>query len=110
MGYIRHNAIVVTSWDTDILRAAAERATELDLEVLGPSKPAINHYASLLICPDGSKEGWDASTEFDKRRDQFEAWLRSRRCEDDSSHFEWVEVAYGADDSAAEIVTSEWEE
>lgn len=110
MGYIRHNAIVVTSWNDEAIEAAAEEAYALGLQVLGPSDGAINGYRSLLICPDGSKEGWEDSDAGDRQRKQFRHWLNTRRYEDGSSNLEWVEVAYGSDDGDAQVVAHAWEE
>ena len=37
MEYVRHDAILVTSWNLEILNVAAAKASELGFEVLGPS-------------------------------------------------------------------------
>lgn len=108
MGYIRHNAIVVTCWDIEKLCGCAEVAKSLGLDGLGPSKPLINGYSTLIVVPDGSNEGWGESVEKDGARTQFKAWLKSQRHEDGSSAFEWVEISYGRDDKAAEVIDHEW--
>lgn len=108
MGYIRHNAIVVTSWNDEAIVAAADKARSLGMAVLGPSDRATNYYCTLLICPDGSKEGWDQSDEGDRRREAFREWTRTLRYEDDSSPLAWCEVAYGSDDREAVVCESEW--
>ena len=110
MGYIRHNAIVVTSWADGAIEAAAEFAEDLGLQVIGPSEKTMNRYRSLLVCPDGSKEGWEESRRSDSLRLAFRLWLNAQRYEDGSSPIEWVEVAYGSDDANAEIVTHAWVE
>lgn len=108
MGYIRHDAIVVTSWNFKQLEAAATQAKILGLQVLGPSEQAINEYSSILICPDGSKEGWIESKLFNDLRQKFIEYLKSMRHDDGSSCFDWVAVSYGSDDRDAAITTHEW--
>ena len=109
MGYIRHNAIIVTSWADGAIEAAADFADDLGLQVIGPSEKSMNRYRSLLVCPDGSKEGWEESRRRDSLRLAFRHWLNAQRYEDGSSPFEWVEVAYGSDDANAEIVIHAWD-
>jgi hypothetical protein len=108
MGYMKHNAILVTTWSGEHIEAAAAQAKELGLQVLGPSAKVVNAFRSLLVCPDGSKEGWQGSDEGDARRAGFREWLRSQTYDDDSSPIEWVEFSYGNDDSEACIVGSTW--
>jgi hypothetical protein len=108
VGYIRHNAIVVTSWDETLIEAAACRARNIGLTVLGPSAKATNNYRTLLVCPDGSKEGWEESDQGDERRATFRDWLNEQRYEDGSTSLHWVEIAYGSDDSDATVEAHAW--
>lgn len=108
MGHIRHNAIVITSWDEKLITKAAEVAEGLGLQVLGPSDEVMNGYRSALICPDGSKEGWGESDRGDERRGEFREWLDKQRYADGSSALEWAEVAYGNDDGEVEVIASTW--
>lgn len=108
MGYIKHHGICVTSWNGPALAEAAEYAASLGMTVIGPSEPKINGYQSIFICPDGSKEGWVDSNAGDEARRMFKAWLLDHSREDWSSPFEWVEVAYGADDAEAVVVDHQW--
>jgi len=108
MGYVRHNAIVVTSWSEGLIAEAAEVASAKGLRVLGPSDKATNMYRSMLVCPDGSKEGWEESDANDQRRKEFRQWLRDKAHEDGSTSLEWVEISYGNDDVGAEIIATAW--
>lgn len=108
MGYIRHNAIVVTSWDGGHMDVAAEEAKKLGLQVLGPSEEATNGYRSLLVCPDGSKEGWEESNAGDANRAEFCKWMDEHRFEDGSTCLEWVEISYGSDDREAAVERHAW--
>ena len=108
MGYMRHNAIVVTSCNAGAIEAAACRARNIGLTVIGPSAELMNGYRSLLVCPDGSKEGWSDSDQGDERRAELRAWMNAQRHEDGSSNLEWVEIAYGSDDCTADIEATAW--
>jgi hypothetical protein len=83
-------------------------AKTMGLQVLGPSEKAINGYRTMIICPDGSKEGWSDSDLYNERRDRFKDWLNGNCYEDDSSPFEWAEIAYSSDSATAEIVVHAW--
>lgn len=117
MGYIRHNAIVVTGhiWnhledgeETDI-RCAHAKAEEIGLLVSPIVEGATNATGSFFVAPDGSKEGWETSDEFDAMRDGFVQWLRekSRLGEE---WFSWAEVILGSDDCEAKIDRHAWDE
>jgi len=114
MGYMRHHAIVVTSWsDEDIARAHA-KAREIfeapwgighrPFAVSPVLNAAINMGGTFIIPPDGSKEGWSTSDDGDYRRSQFIAWLETTRYEDGSGPLDWVEIQYGDDDLDTRIV------
>jgi hypothetical protein len=106
---MRHDAIVVTSWKSEAIEEAAAKARECGLEVLGPSGVSTNGIRTLLVCPDGSKEGWDESNEFDVKRAAYLEYLNGRRYEDNSSCLSWVALAYGSDDGDAEITAHAWQ-
>ena len=108
MGYIRHNAVIVTTWE-DAEGVAAE-GRRLGLQVIGPSDEVINGYRTMLVCPDGSKEGWADSDAGDDAREQFKTWLRTQRHSDGSSWLEWAEIVYGSDDGKATVLDDAWRE
>lgn len=101
MGYIKHNAIIITGWDDDYLEEAHTKAKEIfnDRLVSEIVKGMINGQSSFFIAPDGSKEGWETSQECDEMREKFTEWMKEkcRRCN-------YVEVRFGGDDSQAYIV------
>ena len=109
MGYMKHDAIVVTSWNSDAIEDAATKARECGLEALGPSGVATNGIRTLLVCPDGSKEGWGESDAFDAKRAKYLEYLNGVRYEDNSSCLSWVALAYSSDDGAAEITAHAWQ-
>lgn len=108
MGYIAHNAIVVTSWNDETIEKAHAKATELRCSVSNIVASPVNGYKSFLIAPDGSKEGWGDSDVGDAQRKAWIAWSKDLRYEDGSSSLHWCEVRFGSDDADAQIVTHEW--
>jgi hypothetical protein len=124
MGFVRHHAIVVTSWnkyddekepteaafyqkDQHFTRAVA-KAEELGCRVQFQTRDAFNAYRTMIVCPDGSKSGWNEDQEGNTRRRLFKEWLREQRYADQSSPYEWCEIVYGSDDAAAFVVDSRW--
>ncbi len=112
MGYMRHHAIVVTYADyidslpSYELRRSKEVLKEIaatGATIIGPSKEVVNGYRSILVCPDGSKEGWSESAEGDRKRDAIVAILRREVHSDGSGPWKWAEVQYGDDDKEARI-------
>lgn len=110
MGYMRHHAIVVTSWKHELLEEAHAKAVELgarDPEVVGSrlwqvseiTPESTNGYRSFFVAPDGSKEGWDTSDQGDTNRTALIEWLG-----DKNGYVDWVDVSYGGDDYDQAIV------
>jgi hypothetical protein len=102
MGYMRHHAIIVTTWDQKRARKARDRAAgvfggRLVSKIL---PAAVNEFWTFIVGPDGSKEGWDESEAGDAKRDEYIAWLNSQRYEDGSSPYAWAEVQYGDEEGA----------
>lgn len=110
MGYIRHHAIIVTSWDEKAASRAHKKATALGCQVSPMAVSRVNADRSFCVFPDGSKEGWHDSNDGDERRDALVAWLQKNEFvyDDGSSPFAWVEVAYGNDDAKAEVTRDAW--
>jgi len=111
MGYMRHHAIIVTSWDQENLVKAHNQASsliwqlELPHSMLGPILgPTVNGMSTFLIAPDGSKEFWDTSENGDELRKQFTTWLDEQRYSDGSSCLDWVEVQYGDEKKITKII------
>jgi hypothetical protein len=107
MGYMRHHAIVVSSWDDAAIQRAHEKARKLfQAEQVTEVLPAVvNGYRSFLVGPDGSKEGWEASDAGDEARKLFTTWLNTQRYEDLSTSLRWVEVQYADDEYETRIVS-----
>ena len=104
MGYMRHHAIVVTSWNLDLLRKARAKAFGLSLKPTEITPIGVNDYRSFLCPPDGSKEGWAESDVADLARKKFIESLDEMRYDDGSSSVAWVCVQFGDDDGDAKVI------
>jgi hypothetical protein len=120
MGYMKHNAIIVTGFDKKRVLKAHKKAIEIFTlkfeggmgelwNIVTPIMVSpINGYHSFFVAPDGSKEGWSDSDEGDKRRKKFIDWLIEGYKKNDL-WLEWVEVQY-ADGNGVEKITRSSEE
>lgn len=113
MGYMFHDAIIVTVNDRDAQRIHA-RAVEIfatfddtpstfkgETLVSDLTRGAVNCYESFAVFPDGSKEGWSTSDEGDRCRSELIAFLRSESVD-------FVHVRFGGDggDGGGEDLTA----
>lgn len=116
MGYMRHHAIIVTTYSRKLAQDAYLKAISIHEKYektlySGPAPKSgllttlvsalhespVNGYFSFCIYPDGSKEGpqWVESKAGDELRDEFIAWLESQRHEDGSSSYDYAYVRFG---------------
>ena len=115
MGYIKHNTIVVTSWQDEHIIKSREKAVEIfnkhfenDIHDKGEKlisqvvNGLVNGYCSFFIAPDGSKEGWDTSDNGDRAREEFIDWLNN----DEDNYCDYVEIVFGGDDGYEKILRS----
>jgi len=106
MGYIKHHAIAVTSWDTTLIEKAHKKAiTIFDDRTSNIVESHINGYKSFFIAPDGSKEGWGDSDNGDEERELFIKWINKQAYEDGSNSLRFCEFFYG-DDNGKSLVES----
>jgi hypothetical protein len=98
MGYIRHNAIIVTGDDFPLdnkFDRVYEKAKKIFGNLVSNVVPALtNHYQTFFIAPDGSKEGWDLSDEYDQKRKEFADFIDSLAYDDGSNSIDFVDVGY----------------
>ena len=97
MGYIRHDAIIATSWDKKYLKPAMKKAKALGLPCSEIVDSVKNRYCSFLIAPDGSKEGWDESARGDEARQAWKDWADDAWTKDELYVY-WVHVSYAGDE------------
>lgn len=100
MGHIRHDAIIVTGWDSERVKRGRGMAELLGLPCSAVVKSHVNGYESFLIAPDGSKEGWLDSDRGDELRAKWCAWIKTQP----EIYLDWVHVRFGGDEKEVEIL------
>ncbi len=99
MGYIRHDAIIATSFEEDHIKTARLKARKTGLTCSEIVYSPMNGYASFMIVPDGSKEGWEDSQNGDKMRKVWIRWIqKSELCID------WAHISFGGDAPETTII------
>ena len=98
MGVINHNAVLAVTWSAEVavkirgwIAAKQVEDKQLFLEHFAP----MNGYTTFILCPDGSKEGWEESDRGDALRAAFLEHLGTYDNSDHSSPVEWIEVGFG---------------
>jgi hypothetical protein len=99
MGTIQHHTVVATTWD----ETRIERLKAWIVEMVAPNWRSsfvfgpvlMNHCQTVMLVPDGSKEGWGVSDAGDVLRRAFEEWLNSEAYEDGSNAWAWIAVSFG---------------
>lgn len=113
MGYIKHNAIVVTGWHKEKVLEARNKAIEIFEQCFNDEPNGgrlvsevvsglINEQYSFFIAPDGSKEGWNTSENGNEARRQFWDWLRNEQY----NYCDYVEIRFSDNDEHKTIVRS----
>jgi hypothetical protein len=102
VGYMCHNAVIVTGWREEDMISAHDHASKLANEHgacwVSPLSPQLtNGYQSFFVAPDGSKEGWAESKNGDAVRHGLIEWLQAHRYSDGSSSMNWVEIQFADD-------------
>lgn len=95
MGTINHNAVIATTWNHEALSDMVEWLENKGIKNFAVSNVSVNLHQSIVIFPDGSKEGWEMSDEWDRIRMKFMDKLDSFAYEDGSNPWNYVEVGYG---------------
>lgn len=105
MGYMKHHAIVVSSYDNKLLTKAHAKANEIFENKLISNivDGIINDYQSFFVAPDGSKEGWDESDEHDKKRTKLIEWIDLQAFEDKSNAIDYSELFLGEDNGHSKV-------
>ena len=93
MGYIKHHAIIVTSWNEDHLKIAHKKAIDFGLHTTKYERHRANEGFTFLVLPDGSKEYWELSDLGDQKRKNWVDWVKKSEL-----YIDWVVVSYGGDD------------
>lgn len=100
MGYIKHNAIVVTGARHAMsqLEMIHNKAQELFGSLVSPIiQSHWNGFHTFFVAPDGSKEGWKQSDDGDQQRKELESLIDSLAYGDGSNSIHYVDVSYDED-------------
>ena len=98
MGIINHNAIIATTWDNKEIKRLKKWIGKLERNdqfhfILGQA--FTNSYQTIVLVPDGSKEGWDESERWDNIREKFIKELDKGAYDDGSNSWDYVEIGFG---------------
>lgn len=97
MGVMNNNAIIATTWSSEeverIKRWVAALPKMQSLFLFGGEE--MNGEITVVMVPDGSKEGWDESDFGDQLRACFIKELEKANYSDGSNPWDFVEVGYG---------------
>lgn len=99
MGYIRHNAIVVTGGgypeaDEKFYKAHKKAKELFDSLVSEVIEGLTNGYKSFFIAPEGSKEGWSLSDIYDLKRHEIASFIDLQAYSDGSNPTKFVDLAF----------------
>lgn len=117
MGYMRHNAIIVTAagymWNDSVRLPSDPPAPDIDAFraslppawralVIGPIRSIVNGYMTFAFMPDGSKEDWPDSDLGDEYRQRF-VDLFSYAYDDGSTPYDVLVIGarFGGDEPGA---------
>lgn len=97
MGVINHNTIVATTWSGEEVNHINSWINTLDHRHKSLFVTCNNIFGdtTIIMIPDGSKEGWEESNKCDELRGEFIKVLESRSHEDGSNAWKYVEVSFG---------------
>lgn len=95
MGIINHDCVIATSWDNSSVLELDRLAKAANIGPLVITERNQFGDQTVMLPPDGSKEGWPDSGEGDNMRDAFVKLIKTFDYEDGSNPFKWVEVSFG---------------
>lgn len=98
MGVENNNAVLATTWDDEAVARIKEWIAAQPAEwrsLFAVVATIMNGRTTVVLCPDGGKEGWKTSNAGDDLRQRFIAELTSNDYEFGSSPWDWVEIGYG---------------
>jgi hypothetical protein len=100
MGFHAHKALIVTSYNDGLILVAHEKACTLFSvrSVSNLSGGLVNGFRSFSVWPDGSKEGWSESDDFDEMMRTYILWLENQQHEDGSNTLDWGLCQFSTDD------------
>jgi len=106
MGFVEHQAIIVTSWDARQLAVVRKAAEDVGFgPLMTPTiRGEVNSYWSFAILPGGSKRGWADAERWDSRAENVRQAIDAMRHDDGSVAVEAVWIGFGADPGCARVM------
>jgi hypothetical protein len=114
MRNIKHHCIILTAHNVTVITKIRTKILELiklNMEASNASKlvgepveSLINNYFTLVVYPDGSKEGHETSEDGDILRKKIISYLDEHNRTQSDSSVSYMEFFYGADDGTAKIL------
>lgn len=98
MGTMHHNAVIATTWNekqVDKARAWVAKLPDPWRQLFLFGMGVVNGQQTVVMIPDGSKEGWGESDKGDNYRAEFRSWIAEQAYEDGSNPWDVIEVAFG---------------
>ena len=98
MGVINHNAVIASTWcqeDVAKMKDWIAELTDEEQNLFLVGGPQTNSETTVVMIPDGSKEGWEQSDKGDALRARFIIELEKSKYEDGSNNWCWIEVGFG---------------
>lgn len=115
MGYVKHNAIIVTGYDHDKLKPFWDWCVDLfDGYITTIVDSPANGYVSFFIPTSGSKMGWETNYQWEEKRETFWKKIKEMKLDymkkNETNLAIWidaVEIYYGGDDQECRIERSD---
>ena len=105
MGYIKHHAIAISSFDKKRIDKVHAYALELFPTLTTPLMSSIvNNIETFFVAPDGSNEDCPDSDEHDDKRFLFIKYIESLAHSDGSNNVKYCEFYFAEDEGRSEIM------
>ena len=107
MGYVKHDALIVTCYEEDVVKRFHKKCIKLFGSAVSEiSESKANSYFSFCVMTSGSKSGWETKQDWEEGCEKFFEYVRKQRrkifSETGKKLFlcDAVHVTYGGDDDA----------
>ena len=95
MGVMNHNAVIATTWKKEEVERIKKFAEFNNSALFLFSNEVTNGYVTVVLVPDGSKEGWEESDDGNDLRKRFIEKLEQANYDDGTNPWDWIEVGFG---------------
>lgn len=116
MKQYKHHVILITARDRKLMDELRKKAKDFFLnglqaktgfKLIGEITPSIiGEFYTMVIFPDGSKEGYETSDEADKIRAKIIDAIKEINHQKGTQEISYAEVSYGSDSETATVENS----